>query len=46
VTEAYYNLAVARGVWIGADLQHVRNPAYNADRGPVKIYSLRLHAEY
>jgi carbohydrate-selective porin OprB len=46
VTEAYYSLAVVRGVWISADLQHIRDPAYNADRGPVKIYSVRFHAEY
>jgi hypothetical protein len=46
VTEAYYNLAVLRDVWFSAHVQHVRNPAYNADRGPVNVYSLRFHAEY
>jgi hypothetical protein len=27
------------------DVQHVRHPAYNADRGPVTVFGLRLHAE-
>ncbi|WPB55014.1 carbohydrate porin [Xylophilus sp. GOD-11R] len=26
--------------------QHIRNPAYNADRGPVRVVSLRLHTEF
>jgi hypothetical protein len=34
--------------WLFAtiDLQHVTNPAYNQDRGPVWIPSLRLHVEF
>jgi len=46
VNEIYYNLRLAKGLWLGLDAQQVRNPAYNADRGPVRVYSLRLHAEY
>ena len=46
VSEIYYNLRMAKGLWLGLDAQQVRNPAYNADRGPVRVYSLRLHAEY
>ncbi|MGE8317587.1 MAG: carbohydrate porin [Comamonas sp.] len=46
VTEIYYNLLLAKGLWLGLDVQQVRNPAYNADRGPVRAYALRLHAEY
>ena len=26
--------------------QYIRNPAYNADRGPVKVLSARLHTEF
>ena len=29
-----------------ADYQHITNPAYNADRGPVDIFGGRLHAEF
>ena len=27
------------------DLQHIANPAYNQDRGPLWVPSLRLHLE-
>lgn len=46
VSEIYYNLLLAKGLWLGLNAQQVRNPAYNADRGPVRVYALRLHAEY
>ncbi|MFO1292590.1 MAG: carbohydrate porin [Rubrivivax sp.] len=46
VAEAYCNLGLAPGLWLGLDLQHIRNPAYNADRGPVRVYGARLHAAY
>jgi hypothetical protein len=29
-----------------ADYQLITNPAYNADRGPVSIFSGRLHGEF
>ncbi len=44
--ESYYSFAVARNTWLSIDYQHIANPAYNADRGPVNIYGLRLHAEF
>jgi hypothetical protein len=28
------------------NFQHIQNPAYNAARGPVNIFSFRIHAEY
>jgi high affinity Mn2+ porin len=31
---------------LSADYQYISNPAYNADRGPVNIFALRLHVEY
>jgi high affinity Mn2+ porin len=45
VWESYYSAQVARGVFTSLDLQHVTNPAYNRDRGPVWVASLRLHIE-
>ena len=44
--EAYYNLALYSHVSLAADFQHISNPAYNADRGPVNIFALRLHVDY
>jgi len=32
--------------WLTFDFQRVRNPAYNADRGPVTVESLRLQIEF
>lgn len=46
ILEAYYSFSVAKGVSLTADLQRFYNPAYNADRGPVTVGSLRLHAEF
>ncbi len=45
VWESYYSARVLPGFWVSFDLQHVANPAYNQDRGPVWIPSLRLHLE-
>jgi len=28
------------------DLQHINNPGYNRDRGPVVVPGLRLHVEF
>jgi len=28
------------------DYQYVVNPAYNADRGPVSLFTGRVHAEF
>jgi hypothetical protein len=45
IWESYYNAHVFGGFYAGVDAQHVNNPAYNQDRGPLWIYSLRLHLE-
>jgi high affinity Mn2+ porin len=41
--ETYYRARVRDGVFATLDLQHINNPAYNRDRGPVWVGSLRLH---
>jgi high affinity Mn2+ porin len=43
--ESYYSARLFPGFFATVDLQHVTNPAYNQDRGPVWIGSLRLHLE-
>jgi high affinity Mn2+ porin len=45
IVEAYYAWQVTKQWTITADLQHVQNPAYNADRGPVSAGTIRLHWE-
>ncbi len=45
-TELYYNFKSAlKNLWITADYQFMMNPGYNKDRGPVNIFSLRVHVE-
>jgi high affinity Mn2+ porin len=46
VLETYYALAVARNIALTFDYQLLTNPAYNADRGPISIFSGRVHAEF
>jgi high affinity Mn2+ porin len=46
ITEAFYSFAAVRQLAVSLDLQQIRNPAYNADRGPVNVASIRLHAEF
>jgi high affinity Mn2+ porin len=46
VSETYYNARIFRGFFATIDLQHITNPGYNRDRGPVWAASLRLHIEY
>jgi high affinity Mn2+ porin len=43
IWESYYSARLFPGFFASFDLQHVSNPAYNQDRGPVWISSLRLH---
>ena len=45
IVEAYYAWQATKQWTITADFQHVGNPAYNADRGPVSVGTIRLHWE-
>jgi high affinity Mn2+ porin len=44
--ETYYSYAATKHVKLSADYQLLVNPAYDRDRGPVSVFSLRLHAQY
>lgn len=46
ILETYYYINLYKGISISPNYQFVHNPAYNKDRGPVHIVSLRLHAEF
>lgn len=46
IYETFYNIKLAKAAWITLDWQYIRNPAYNADRGPVNVGSVRLHTEF
>jgi high affinity Mn2+ porin len=44
--EAYYKYGFARWLALSVDYQFIVNPGYNADRGPVSIYAIRLHTAF
>jgi len=46
ILEAYYSLKVNKHLSIALNYQHVNNPAYNHDRGPVSICGVRVHSEF
>jgi len=46
IIETYYTLHLWRGIYVAPDLQHINNPGYNRDRGPVLVPSFRLHLEF
>jgi high affinity Mn2+ porin len=46
IWETYYNAKLLHWFFAGYDLQYIVNPAYNQDRGPVWVHSLRLHIEF
>jgi high affinity Mn2+ porin len=46
ILETYYAYALTKAITLTADYQFITNPAYNADRGPVHIFSGRFHAEF
>ena len=43
IIEAYYLYQPSKHLALTADYQYVQNPAYNKDRGPIKLIALRLH---
>jgi high affinity Mn2+ porin len=46
ILETYYAYALNKQVTLTADYQFITNPAYNADRGPVSVFSGRFHGEF
>jgi hypothetical protein len=42
----FYKWHVFSASWLSFDYQHLANPAYNSDRGPVNIYGARVHFEF
>jgi high affinity Mn2+ porin len=44
--EGYYTWHVWRGIFNGLDLQHVDDPGYNRDRGPVWVFSVHGHVDF
>ena len=45
ILETYYALSPLKGLTVSFDYQRIRNPGYNADRGPASFFGVRLHVE-
>ena len=45
ILESYYTAHLWKGFYASTGVQYVTNPAYNRDRGPVVIPTLRFHLE-
>ena len=46
IVEAYYNYHTWRGLFYSLDVQHINDPGYNRDRGPVWVGSVRAHIDF
>jgi high affinity Mn2+ porin len=46
IVESYYTVHVWRGIYLAPGVQHIVNPGYNRDRGPVVVPSFRAHVEF
>jgi high affinity Mn2+ porin len=46
IVESYYTVHVWRGIYVAPGVQHINDPGYNRDRGPVIVPSFRAHMEF
>ena len=46
IVESYYTAHVWRGIYLAPGLQHINDPGYNRDRGPVVVPTFRAHVEF
>ena len=46
IVESYYTWHVWRGLFYSIDMQHIANPGYNRDRGPIWVGSVRGHIDF
>ena len=46
IVESYYTAHVWRGIYVAPGVQHIDDPGYNRDRGPVVVPSFRAHVEF
>jgi high affinity Mn2+ porin len=46
ILESYYTVHVWRGIYLAPGVQHINNPGYNRDRGPLVVPSFRAHVEF
>ena len=45
LTELYYSFQMSKNISLTGTYQHIINPGYNKDRGPVDVLSVRVHLQ-
>jgi Carbohydrate-selective porin, OprB family len=46
IIETYYSYALSASTHLTADYQFIANPGYSEDRGPVSVFSARMHWQF
>jgi hypothetical protein len=44
--DLFYNANFGKIYWLSGDYQHIAHPGFNAARGPVNIFTVRIHGEF
>jgi hypothetical protein len=44
--DLFYSVNFRKAFWLSGDYQHIVNPGFNRDRGPVNVFSIRVHGEF
>ncbi len=46
VLDIFYSANLHKSYWLAGDYQHISNPGFNRDRGPVDVFSVKIHGEF
>ncbi|HEX4036590.1 MAG TPA: carbohydrate porin [Acidobacteriaceae bacterium] len=46
IVESYYTAHAWQGLFFALDVQHIDDPGYNRDRGPVWVFAVRGHIDF
>jgi high affinity Mn2+ porin len=44
--DMFYSAHFGKIYWLTGDYQHIANPGFNAARGPVNVFTVRIHGEF
>ena len=44
--DLFYSANFRKIYWLTGDYQHISNPGFNAARGPVNVFTVRVHGEF
>jgi high affinity Mn2+ porin len=44
--DMFYSANLGKVYWLSGDYQHITDPGFNAARGPVNVFTVRVHGEF